>query len=326
MPCKMDGVVGLRDLETGLFVGCAKPLGALDAGGDIEVKMNPYIETALEKMQYLNTGHIPTVNTRFEVDYALASDYTSGTWNIFRGKLDSDDYFTCYHNQNGFGAKNASGWPGAIKDFANVAKIRRTAILDNYLDTGALVTAGVTNYSVSTANPTSLSGDGVAIKLSSTQAGGEYGSLRIYSCRIFEANKLVHEYFPSVKADGGVGLQDTQSDKFLPVLSNSSSNPQVFGGAFVPAVTPSSSKITVGKSIILSATAPGAKSYRWLKNGSPIVGGEGGTLEIAWKKGYALDSYQAISVIEVDGVKVESEPSKTVMVENLRAGTMVSIR
>ena len=325
VPCKMDGVAGLHDLETGLFVACAKPLGALDAGGDINVKMSPYIETALGQKQYLNTGHIPTINTRIEVDYALASAYTSGTWNIFRGKLDSDDYFTCYHNANGFGAKNAGGWPGVHKDFANVPKVRRTAILDNYHDKGALVTANVTNYSVTTANTTSLSGVGAAIWLSSTQAGDEYGSLRIFACRIFEADKIVYEYLPSVKADGSVGLQDTRSTKFIPVLSKSDSNPQVYGGAFPCTVTPATKKLPFGSTVTLAAAAPGAKSYRWLKNGVPVEGGMDGKLVVDWSKGEEMDVYQAMAVFEVDGVRVEGEASAGATVTNLPASFYFTI-
>jgi len=326
MPCKQDGVIGLKDRITGRFIACAKPLGALDCGGDVAVRADPYIETEKSKSQYLDTGHIPTVNTRIEVDYALAAAYDSGTWNIFRGRIDSDDYFTCYHNSNGFGAKNAGGWPGAVKDFANVSKIRRTAVLDNYNDKGALVTAGVTNYSVSSVNPTGLSGTGAAIRLSSTQAGAEFGSFRFYACRIYEADVLQHEYLPSVKADGSVGLQDTKSETFLPVLSITSTNPQVFGGAFMPTVTPSATKLCAGKDVVLTATAPGAKSYRWLKNGEPISGGEDGKLAVEWRKGCETDTYQAITIASVDGVDAEGDASTAVTVENLVAPLVISIR
>ena len=74
------------------------------------------------------------------------------------------------------------------------------------------------------------------------------------------------------------------------------------------------------------ATAQGATSYRWLMNGQPIEGGEDGSLEVLWRKGGDIDSYQSISIYSVDSLKVESSPSQVVTVENLRAGTIVSVR
>ena len=324
-PMKFDGVWGLMDSVEGTFISCAKPLGIID-GGDAEVVTSPYVETLTSACQYINTEHIPTVNTRIEVDYALASDYTSGTWNIFRGKMDSSNYFTCYHNSSGFGAKNANGWPGAEKAFANVARIRRRAVLDNYCDIGALVTAGVTNYIVSTVNPTSLSGAGAAIWLSSTQAGGEYGSLRIYSCRIFEANELEHEFLPALMDDGRVGLLDTKTSKFHPVLSKSNSNPQVAAG-FVPEVaSATATRLNYGDTTTLTAAAPGAVSYRWFCNGKQIAGGENGTLIVDWRKGPSSDVYTAKAVYEIDGATGLSGVSSEIIINNLPAGFILMIK
>lgn len=325
VPCKMDGVAGLHDLETGLFVACAKPLGALDAGGDINVKMSPYIETALGKKQYLNTGHIPTINTRIEVDYALASAFTGGTWNIFRGKLDGSILFTCYHTANGFCFNNKSWTNSGTPAYSNIPKVRRTAVLDNATDQALLLTAGNAHWTANSVNSTSLSGTGVPIVLSSKQdINGEFGSFRFYACRIYESNVLKHDFLPAVK-NGVAGLQDRLGDKFLPVCSTGSDNPQVYGGAFPCTVTPATKKLPFGSTVTLAAAAPGAKSYRWLKNGVLVEGGMDGKLVVDWSKGEEMDVYQAIAVFEVDGVRVEGEASAGATVTNLPASFYFTI-
>jgi hypothetical protein len=78
--------------------------------------------------------------------------------------------------------------------------------------------------------------------------------------------------------------------------------------------------------VVLSATAPGAKSYRWLKNGTPISGGENGSLTVEWRKGCETDTYQAITIATVDGVDGEGEVSSAVTVENLIAPFVISVR
>ena len=76
----------------------------------------------------------------------------------------------------------------------------------------------------------------------------------------------------------------------------------------------------------LTATALGAVSYRWLKNGEPIVGGENGTLTVAWGKGPSVDAYQAIAQFTVGGLTAEGEPSAAATVENLPMGAVFTIR
>ena len=335
-PLFIDGIAGMKCSLTGKFISYPDNFSAtskkLKCGGDVDAVLPPYIQTDLANKQYIATGYHPVSSTRFEVEYACAAKRSSGTWGIFRGN-NNGCYFGAYNNDSGAGFINNNGWKSGIASasFADAVGIRRTVILDNVADTYSLVTH---TYAADNASrdcvdkmPASVQDGSKGVTISCTEgfSASEYASLRIYSCRIFENGVKLHEYRPAVES-GVAGLKDEITGAFLPVKSNGTSNPQVFGGAFVPAVTPSSAKITVGKSVALVATAPGAKSYCWFKNGSPIAGGEDGTLEIAWKKGYALDSYQAVSVVEVDGVKAKSEPSKAVAVENLRAGTMVSIR
>ena len=325
-PCKSDGVVALKDLLTDSLAGCAWKLNELECSADIPHKFSPYVETSLSCNQYLNTDYIPTVNTRIEVDYALASAYTEGTWNIFRGKLDGSILFTCYHTANGFCFNNNKSWTNSgTPAYSNIPKVRRTAVLDNAADQALLQTAGNTHWSANSVNSTSLSGTGVPIVLSSKQdINGEFGSFRFYACRIYESNVLKHDFLPAVK-NGVAGLQDRLGDKFLPVCSTGSNNPQVYGGAFPCTVTPASKKLPFGSTVTLAAAAPGAKSYRWLKNGVPVEGGMDGKLVVDWSKGEEMDVYQVIAVFEVDGVRVEGEASAGATVTNLPASFYFTI-
>lgn len=331
-PIMIDGTAGLKCALTGEFISYPdnfKTTKKLSCGGSGVAVASPYIQTDKAQKQYFDTGYHPISSTRFEVDYAPVSQRSSGTWGIFRGN--NSAYFGAYNNDSGAGFINGNGWKSGIaeKGVADAIGIRRTVILDNVINKYFITTHSFTNVSSSCVNkmPDSVQNGSKAVTISCTEgfSASEYASLRIYACRISEAGKAVHEFYPAVK-DGVAGLQDRLSDKFLPLKSNGSSNPQMFGGAFKPTVTPSTTKLCIGKTVVLSATAPGAKSYRWLKNGTPISGGENGSLTVEWRKGCETDTYQAITIATVDGVDGEGEVSSAVTVENLIAPFVISVR
>ena len=317
VPCWRDGVPGLKDTLTGVFVTYPGTLGTkLAYGGDIAVEANPYIETDATCKQYLDTGYKPINTTRFELDYALTATRPSGTWVLFRGN-NSGKYFGAYNNGSGFGFINGNGWKSGVTTttLADATGIRRTAILDNVANLAVLTTAGVTNGSMSCANAIPATAGGTAVTLSESEgfSASEYSSLRIYGCRVYEGGVAVHEFLPAIK-EGIPGLQDQLSDAFLPVLSKGSTNPYVSGGAFVPTVTPASSRVNRGGTTTLTASSPNAVSYRWLRNGEAVEGGTTGTLVVRWRKGGEADSYQAIAIVTTDGMTAESVPSASVTV------------
>ncbi len=330
VPCVSDGVPGLKDTITGLFVTYPGTLTLgtkLAYGGDIAVEANPYIETSATSKQYLNTGYQPINTTRFELDYALTAKRPSNTWVLFRGQ--NSVYFGAYNNDNGFGFINGNGWKSGVTTttLADATGIRRTAILDNVANIAALITFSVTNGSMSCDNKLPAAKGGKAVTLSESEgfSASEYSSLRIYACRIYEGGNPVHEFLPTVK-DGVPGLQDQLSDKFLQVLSNASSNPYVFGGAFTPAIAQSAKSLREGETVTLTASAPGAVSYRWFKNGEAMAGGENGTLVIAWRRGGLTDVYKAVSVCKADGLEAASAVSEGATVENIPSGLAIIIR
>ena len=92
-----------------------------------------------------------------------------------------------------------------------------------------------------------------------------------------------------------------------------------------PEVSQSAAKVSAQKSVTLTASAPGATSYYWLKNGVAIEGGASGTLTVNWRKpkNDPIDTYQAVAVYDIDSLPVESEPSLEMTVENRPMGTVI---
>ena len=95
-----------------------------------------------------------------------------------------------------------------------------------------------------------------------------------------------------------------------------------------PEVSQSATKVSARKTVTLTAYAPDATSYIWLKNGVQIEGGTSGTLTVNWRspKNDPIDTYQAVAVYVIDGLTVESEASAEMTVENRPMGTVLLIR
>ena len=97
--------------------------------------------------------------------------------------------------------------------------------------------------------------------------------------------------------------------------------------ASAPDVHPTATKVSVRKTVTLTASADGATSYYWLKNGVVIEGGADGTLIVNWRRpgDNPTDTYQAVAVYTIAGLPVESEPSVEMTVENRPMGTVILI-
>ena len=93
-------------------------------------------------------------------------------------------------------------------------------------------------------------------------------------------------------------------------------------------VTQSTQKISSSQTATLTASATGATSYRWLKNGEPIEGGTAGTLTVQWRrpKNAPTDTYQAVAVYAVGDATMESDVSEAMTIENEPLGLVISIK
>jgi hypothetical protein len=131
---------------------------------------------------------------------------------------------------------------------------------------------------------------------------------------------------------GVVGLYDTVTGE---IVSNGSSF--TFGGAgqdhgqLKAYIKPGySDSLNYGETTQLTAYAPGASSYRWLRDGQPIADGTDGVLAVEWARGGMktdngyVHTYQAIAVFnDFYGISRESEPTEVARVTSLPRGTVI---
>lgn len=338
VPCAIgpaqDGsaIVGLRDAITGAFATypAATAANRLSCGGDDFPAAAPYVETLRSASRYIDTGYLVTENTKVAIDYAPTEEKGSGdTWYLFAAK--DTHNFAAYINDRGFGFINSSSWKmdvGADVGASSV-NVRRTVILDNPANMGAIVTEGVTNATCATTAGGPFSR--LTLRLG-TQVGtvDHCASIRIYGCKIWEKENgeyvLKRDYVPAVE-NNVAGLRDaTGSDTTFRACASTAATPLTYGGVFTPAVTPAAATVSHGYPTALTASAPGAASYRWMKNGEPIDGATGATLAAAYGGVGVVDSYQAIAVYTIDDATMESGPSAPVSVEGIASATVVILK
>ena len=190
-----------------------------------------------------------------------------------------------------------------------------------------IVTEGVTNATCATATGGPF--NRLTLKLATQQnAAANFASIRIYGCKIWEKEKgeyvLKRDYVPAVES-GVAGLRDaTLADSDF--RSGSGTSPLTYGGAFTPTVTQTAAKLYVGESATLSASASGAMSYRWFRNGAEIPGESASSLVVRWRRGGGADTYVVKAAYVVDGATIESAVSESMAVENAPAGLGIVIR
>ena len=322
VPYIENGVPGLRDCLTGTFrPGSDKADGGnlLAYGGTITGERDAYIQSA--GTANISTSHKMNGYSRVEVDFALseASDYTQ--WRVFG--TDGDTAFKTWLYIDG-DSHYSMVYPWGQKWTTHTADtIRHTAIIDVNHGWAGLVTGTTTNWSSETT--TSYVGQEADYALPLFGRNYAFAKERIYSVRIYESDALVHEYIP-YSGDGVVGFYDTVTGE---IVSNGSSF--TFGGVgqdhgqLKAYIKPDyASEVSYGKTVTLTAYAPGATSYRWLMDGEPVAGGTDGNLTVTWARGGVRaeggyrHEYQAVAVFDdFYGVTRESEPSAPATITSL---------
>ena len=324
-----SAIVGLKDELTGTFASYPAATAAkrLSCGGKMELP--PYVETLRADSRYIDTGYLVTANTKVAIDYAPAEERAAGdTWYLFCAK--DTHNFAAYINDRGFGFINSASWKmdvGADVG-ASAVNIRRTVILDNPESLGVIITEGVTNATCTTAIGGPFSR--LTLKIATQQnAAANFASIRIYGCKIWEKENgsyvLKRDYMPAIK-DGVAGLQDILPNGEFKACATTATSPLSYGGAFTPTVAPATSSVVHGRTAPLTASAPGAASYRWLRNGEPIPGGESGLLAAPYLRAKTTDAYQVVAVYTVDDMIAESAASARVFVESKPSATVLVVR
>ena len=326
--------VGLRDAITGAFATypAATAANRLSCGGDDFPAAAPYVETLHSSSRYIDTGYSVTDNTKVALDYAPAETKASGdTWYFFGGA--GAKRFVALLQDKGFGFSNDS-WShlnlGMTTEGMNTF-VRRTIILDNPAAMGVVETAGVTNLSRTVDSAAGKDYGSKTLKLSTLgDANDHFASIRIYGCKIWERENggyvLKRDYVPAVE-NNVAGLRDaTGSDTTFRVCASTAASPLTYGGVFTPVVAPTAAKVTHGNTVTLTATSPGATSYRWFRNGEEIPGATSSSLDVLWRRGGETDTYAARSVYAVDAATIESGESESVAVENVTPGLILIVR
>jgi hypothetical protein len=166
---------------------------------------------------------------------------------------------------------------------------------------------------------------------------------RIYSVRFYENyveggdNTPVRELVPYSRG-GVVGFYDTVTGEIVK-NDSAAAGAFTFGGAGTDHgslncyIKPGyDDRLDFGDVTTLTAYAPGATSYRWLRDGQPIEGGTDGILAVGWTRGGAkpadahVHTYQAIAVFDdFYGVSRESVPA-AVTVTSRFVGACITIK
>ena len=328
MPWLENGTPGLRDVKTGTFCPGKEKGGSspIAYGGTITGERDAYIQSA--GTANISTGHKMNGSSRVEVDFALseASDYKQ--WRVFG--TDTDTSFKTWLYIDG-DSHYSMVCPWGQKWTTHTADtIRHTAIIDVNHGWAGLVTGTTTNWSSTTT--TSYAGQEAEKALPLFGRNYAFAKERIYSVRIYESDVLVHEFLPYSRG-GVVGFYDTETGG---IISNGSSF--TFGGMgqdhgqLKAYIKPGyGTEVTYGKTVTLTAYAPGATSYRWLMDGEPVAGGTDGVFTVDWARGGVRaeggyrHEYQAIAVFDdFYGVTRESAPSAPATVTSLpRALTII---
>ena len=345
VPYVNNGTSGMRDDLTGAFIeGKDNSSGGnmLAYGGIIGGEQDAYLQS--NGSQGINTGYKMNGTSRLEVDFALTTTNSCNQWRIFGSDSMESSLKTYLYIQGDL--KWAMLSPSLNKYSPDVADTRRhTAIMDRYKGKLCFITDATTNWSASASSgydySTSPEAD-MPLPLFgrySNSAGTAYecrAKARIYSVRIYELDELKHEFIPYDGCWGGnAGFYDTVTGD---VISNGSSF--TFGGAgqdhgqLKAYIKPGyGDRIDYGETTQLTAYAPGATSYRWLRDGQPVAGGTDGVLAVEWARGGTktdvgyVHTYQAIAVFnDFYGISRESEPTELATVTSVPLGTVLSIK
>ena len=328
-----SAVAALKDNITGVFAIYPNTTAEkyLSCSGKL-ASCPPYVETKRANSRYIDTGYTVTTATKVEIDYSPAESRTSGdTWYLFGAGGGTDSNCSAFINDSGFGFINTyESWKTGVGASvgASAVNVRRTVILDNPAGLGAIITEGVTNATCATVASGAFATRTLKISGPSNPTA-HFASIRIFGCRIWEKENgeyvLKREYVTAV-VNGVAGLQDVLPGGVF--KASGSSSPLTYGGVFDVTVTQSAQKISSTQTATLTASATGATSYRWLRNGEPVDGGESGTLTVRWRrpKNGPTDTYQAVAVYTVGDATMESEASEEVTIENEPLGLIFSIR
>jgi len=314
-PYVKDSVVGLRDAVTDAFIASVRKVTGFEAGGNIPANVEEDASLRSSQRQAINTGYLVNADSRIEVDFAF-NQHTNALERVFGATACAVYPFGLYANSSDatWGYFCFAAGSGTYNTMVPVDVARHTAIVDMKKKWVLFVTGSTTNYWADIAAapsgavwPMALFGEAGDASFTTAQ---RLSNLRIYSVKISENGQLVHHYLPYKSADQ-VGLRDVVTGVVKQdVLA--SGEPFTVGcrgwgeahAAFYE--NPEGGAVSSGETKVLSAFAPGAVAYQWLKDGTPIDGATGMTYSVSWQRRAPDADYSVRADFNRYGVKVQS--------------------
>lgn len=321
-PCLQDGLAGLRDTLSGEFLPNGKGTEPFAVGGAL--RQDAFVEA--DGDQAVLTDFIVTPKTRIVADFQMTR--IVGQMRIFG--VVSDQNAELYVDGTKTNAGNfAFGVGDSWTKSAVVAADQRRHVATLDLARRA--------YSITTGGKTALAGTFGAeaeitrraklpLALFAKVPGSDGATFagqskaRLYALRIYEADKLRHEYLPWRDGDA-VGLRDTQTGKTL-ADGNRPATPLKHGGAGYE-VFPKGGLLHCGETRTITAHAPGAVGYRWTCDGVTLDGETNGTLRVTWRRGKTGAMSYAVTPLYADSGEIVEGTAATAVVESVPKGGVV---
>jgi hypothetical protein len=214
IPCKnASGVAGLYDVVGGKFYGNAGS-GSFAVGADVRVivlpkgyKRREYIEST--GTQYIDTGFMPTNNTRVVLDAQYTTLPTSlvGLVGCIKGTR-VEDYSLWVFDAS---EKLYDGY-GNVSTQPTVTGLLNRRVYDKNKNVTKVDGVVITTHSANTFTAH------VNMYILAMNENGKINSgkssARIYSCQIYENGTLVRDFVPCENDSGVIGLYDLVESKF----------------------------------------------------------------------------------------------------------------
>ena len=336
----VNGTLNSADLSGSSSTGKFR----LTAGGDIEcaaavgtVAANADAYLQGRKSQGIQTDYYTSRKSRLEIDFGISAyEGTEYFFGAVATTLGNTNNVGMYYQKGSTGSNRNIQfryWKGTTTDWPNIGEssaspVRYKAVMDLTEAKGYLYKTGVLKKTSTLNLPSGNFQNTAPLRIMSTQSdNGNCGYGRLYSFKIFDDGVLVHHYMPCVER-GVAGVWDSVGKQFLGNYKTTDGKgfelhgAGVDGGGMVFTEQPQGGRLSRGHTATLTAFAPGAAGYQWLKNGQIVEGATERTLEVSYGASGTADTYQCVSYYNLFGYGASAEAQ----IENLPSGTAIIFR
>lgn len=149
--------------------------------------------------QYINTGFVPTSNTRIDAEFQVTSNI--GNKNLFGGDTTAYVFDSMTDTSIEYSVGN-SGWK-TVNVSSITTKFSISINKSRILFNGSLIASF--SQTITSNNP---------LYIFLRYGGTAYGSAKLYSFKIYENDVIIHDYKPCKNDSGEIGLYDVIDDQF----------------------------------------------------------------------------------------------------------------